>query len=244
MISTGIEFLDKQIQGFYEGLVILYEESGAGGKEFGLTVLFNNAGKLPLNYISISKTTEEVQREIKLSFPEMKKQADINILSLAEYYYRDSIVPIRWISEKSSLKYLKEEKNIFSRLVEVFDRVKGIVFLDSITDLARASRKLGWTALIDILKGFKAVCLKRGLLLLGLLTAKVLEKSLEEELFDVADGVIVFEWSFEKDAITRWMFFRKMLGILPILERERVMKYCVKIDPSQGFTISRLIRVL
>ncbi|MFN3383855.1 MAG: RAD55 family ATPase [Archaeoglobaceae archaeon] len=244
MIRTGIEFLDKQIQGFHEGLIVLYEESGAGGREFGLTLLFNNAGKFPLNYVSITKTVEEVKREILLSFPEMKKQADINIVSLAEYYYRDSIVPMRWISEKSSLRYLKEEKNVLSKLVEVFDGVEGIVFLDSITDLARVSRRFGWSALIDILKGFKAVCLRKGILLLGLLTANVLEKSLEEELFDASDGVIVFEWSFERDAITRWMFFRKMLGIMPILEKERVMKYSVKIDPSQGFTISRLMRVL
>ncbi len=244
MINTGIEFLDKQIQGFHEGLIVLYEESGAGGREFGLTLLLNNAGKLPLNYVSITKTVEEVKREISLSFPEMKKKADINIVSLAEYYYRDSIVPMRWISEKSSLRHLKEEKNVLSKIVEVFDGVEGIVFLDSITDLARVSKRLGWSALIDILKGFKAVCIKKGILLLGLLTANVLEKSLEEELFDVSDGVIVFEWSFDRDAITRWMFFRKMLGIMPILEKERVMKYSVKIDPSQGFTISRLMRVL
>lgn len=244
MISTGIEVLDKQIHGLHEGLVILYEESGAGGKEFGLTVLFNNSGKLPLNYVAITKTPEEIKREIRLSFPEMKKQAEINIVSLAEYYYRDSIVPIRWISEKSSLKYLKEEKNVLSKLVEIFDNIEGIIFLDSITDLARISRKIGWNALIDILKGFKAVCLKKGVLLLGLLTANVLEKSLEEELFEASDGVIVFEWSFEKESITRWMFFRKMIGIMPILEKERVIKYNIKIDPAQGFTISRLMRVL
>lgn len=244
MISTGIEFLDKQIRGFHEGLIILYEESGAGGREFGLTVLLNNAGKVPLNYVSITKTIEDVRREIRLSFPEMEREAEINIVSLAEYYFRDSIVPIRWISEKSTLGYLKEEKNVLSKLVEVFDRVEGIVFLDSITDLARVSKRLGWAALIDILKGFRAVCLKRGVLLLGILTANVLEKGLEEEIFDASDGVIVFEWSFEKDTITRWMFFRKMLGVMPILERERVAKYSVKIDPSQGFTISKLIRVL
>lgn len=244
MIPTGIEFLDKQIQGFHEGLIILYEQSGAGGREFGLTVLFNNAGKIPLNYISITKTIEDVQREIRLSFPEMKKQVEINVVSLAEYYYRDSIVPMRWISEKSSLRYLREEKNVLSKLVEVFDGVEGIVFLDSITDLARVSKKFGWTALIDILKGFRAVCLRKGILLFGILTANVLEKSLEEELFETSDGVIVFEWSFERDAITKWMFFRKMLGIMPILEKERVMKYNVKIDPAQGFTISRLIRVV
>ncbi|MEM4156661.1 MAG: hypothetical protein QXQ38_08085, partial [Archaeoglobaceae archaeon] len=162
----------------------------------------------------------------------------------AEYYFKDSIVPIKWISEKGLLGVLREEKNVLSKLVEVFENVKGIVFLDSITDLARVSRKLGWEALIDLLKGFKAVCLRKNILLLALLTSNVLERGLEEELFETADGVVVFEWIAERDTISRWMFFRKMLGIMPILEKDRVLKYSTKIDPAQGFTISRIMRVL
>jgi len=244
MIPTGLEFLDKQIGGFHDGLVILYENSGAGAREFALTMLFNNANRCELNYLAIAKTAEEVQREIRLSFPEMRREANINIISLAEYYFRDSIIPMKWISEKSVLGVLKDEKNVLSKLVEVFDGVKGIIVLDSITDLARVSKRLGWESLIDLLKGFKAVCIKRNILLLALLTSNVLEKGLEEELFETADGVIVFEWIAERDAITRWMYFRKMLGIMPILEKERVSKYSTKIDPAQGFTISRIMRVL
>lgn len=244
MIPTGIDFLDRQIGGFYEGLVILYEDSGAGAREFALTMLLNNAGKHELNYLAIAKTVEEVQREIKLSFPEMKREADIKITSLAEYYFKDSIVPMKWISEKSILKVLRDEKNVLSKLVEIFDGINGIVFLDSITDLARIAKRLGWETLIDLLKGFKAVCIRRKILLLALLTSNVLEKGLEEELFETADGVIIFEWVVEKDSITSWMFFRKMLGIMPILYKERFLKFNVKIDPAQGFTISRIMRVL
>lgn len=97
---------------------------------------------------------------------------------------------------------------------------------------------------IDLLKGFKAICIKKNILLLALLTSNVLDRGLEEELFETADGVIVFEWFVERDTITRWMYFRKMLGIMPILEKERVSKYSTKIDPAQGFTISRIMRVL
>ncbi|MEM4155195.1 MAG: hypothetical protein QXQ38_00540, partial [Archaeoglobaceae archaeon] len=84
MIPTGIEFLDKQIGGFHEGLLILYENSGAGAREFALTMLLNNSKKYDLNYVAIAKTVEEVRREIRLSFPESKKEAEINIISLTE----------------------------------------------------------------------------------------------------------------------------------------------------------------
>ncbi|MEM2176518.1 MAG: hypothetical protein QXN34_04215 [Archaeoglobaceae archaeon] len=239
-----MEFLDKQIGGLHEGLVILYEDSGAGGKEFALTMLINNANNFPLNYVAISKTAEEVRREIKLSFPEMGKEVQINIFSLSEYYFKDSVVPMRWISEKSALEILKEGKNILTKLAELFDTLKGIVFLDSITDLARVSRKLGIEVLIDMLKGLRSLCLRKGVLLMCLLTSNVLERGLESEIFEIADGIIVFEWVAEKDTITKWMFFRKMLGIMPILEKERILKYSTKVDPAQGFTISRIIRVL
>jgi hypothetical protein len=244
MIPTGLEPLDKQIGGFYEGLVILYENSGAGGREFALTMLINNYGKHELNYLAISKTLEEVQRELKLTFPEMKKEVQMNIVSLADYYFRDSIIPMKWISDKSALGVLREDRNVLSKLVEIFDGLKGIVFLDSVTDLARVAKKIGWENLIDLLKGLKTLCIKRGVLLLALLTSNVLDKGLEEELFETADGVIVFEWVAEKDTITRWMFFRKMLGIMPIIEKDRIIKYSTKIDPAQGFTISRIMRVL
>lgn len=224
--------------------MIIYENSGAGGKEFALTVLLNNANNFPLNYVAISKTVEEVKREIKLSFPEMRKEVDINIFSLSEYYFKDSIVPMKWISEKRALEILREGKNILTKLAELFDTLNGIVFLDSVTDLARASRKLGIEALIDLLKGLRSLCLRKRILLMGLLTSNVLEGGLESEIFEIADGIIVFEWVAEKDTITKWMFFRKMLGILPILEKERILKYSTKVDPAQGFTISRILRVL
>jgi KaiC/GvpD/RAD55 family RecA-like ATPase len=244
MIPTGIDALDKQLGGFHEGLVILCEESGAGAKEFALTMLLKNAGKFDLNYLAIAKTAEEVQREIDLSFPEMKREVKIKITTLADYYFRDSIVPMKWISERGLLSTLRDEKNVLSKLAEIFDEVNGIIVLDSVTDLARVAKRLGWDALIDLLKGFKAVCIKRKVLLLALLTSKVLERSLEEELFETADGVLIFEWLVERDTITRWMYFRKMLGIMPKLEKERIAKFSVKIDPAQGFTISRIMRVL
>ncbi len=244
MIATGIEFLDRLIGGIYEGLTILYEDSGAGGREFALTMLLNNAGKVPLNYIAIAKTEKEVKREIALTFPEMKTESEIKVVSLAEYYFKDSIVPMKWITEKSVLEIIREEKNILSKLVEVFDKISGIVVLDSITDLARISRKIGWESIIDLLKGFKSICIQKNILLLALLTSNVLSKGIEEELFETADGVIVFELSIERDSISRWMYFRKMLGIMPLLEKERIMKYNTQIDPSKGFTISRIMRVI
>jgi len=249
---TYIEFLDKKIEGFYPGLVILDEMVGAGGKEFALTYLMNYTEKESnLYYVAITKTPEEVQREISLIFPEHRSKKlteKMETKSIAETYFRDSIVPIRWITDKKlSIKELKGGKDILSLIAEIFESFENesIVFLDSITDLARiAKERIKWNDLIDLIKGLKKLCIKKNILLLSLITAGTLEREKEEELLDQGDGVLIFEWSVRDEAINRWLYFRKFLGILPLLEREGIIKYSVKIDPEVGFTVSKLVRVI
>jgi hypothetical protein len=172
----------------------------------------------------------------------------IDIQSIAETYFRESIVPLRWITDKKlGIKELKGTDNILTLLVDIFENCENesIVFLDSITDLARIAKdKIKWNDLIDLIKGLKKLCIKKDILLLSLLTAGSVEKEKEEELLDQGDGVLVFEWSIKDEAIYRWLYFRKFIGILPMLEREGIIKYSVKIDPERGFTVSKLVRVI
>ncbi|OYT26818.1 MAG: hypothetical protein B6U95_07025 [Thermofilum sp. ex4484_82] len=248
---TGIEMLDQQVGGVYEGLIILLEEVGAGGKEFAVTSLMKNSDKdLDLRYVSITQTREEVLRDLKIMFPEAEVSRlleKLNVISLAEIYFRRSIVPIRWIAERRlSVKELKGEEDILTQLANVVeDCSNGIIFLDSLTDLTRLTHdRISWNDLIDLIKGFRKLCIKREILMMLLLTKDVLEKSREEEILDQADGVFVFEWQIEKDIITRWLYFKKFLGILPILEKEGIVKYSARIDPGAGYTITRLLRVI
>ncbi len=246
MFPTGIEFLDSQIGGIPPGLVILYESTGAGGREFAITSILNNSGKFPISYMAISKPPEVVEREIRLTVPEREvDKLDINILSLAEFYFKETLVPLRWVTSEPSVELLRGEKNLLTEMIDLFETIEGgsYIFLDSLTDLARTSQTR-WRDLVDLLKGLRILCHKKNLLLMTLLNAKVLEGGKEEELFDQADGVMVFEWVMEKDTITRWMYFRKFLGILPQIEKEKILKYNVKIDPGLGFTISRIMRIL
>ncbi len=256
-IPTGIEFFDKQIgEGLHPGLVLLVEEVGAGGKEFALTSVCKNANAVEyprdVLYISISSSPEEVRRDIELTFPHARLEGaldSIKIRSFVEFYFSRSIVPISWVAEKRpSLKSLGEgEKDLLPELVGAFDEVNegSLIFLDSLSDLVRLTRtRISWSDLVDLTKGLRKLSIKRNVLLLSLLTKDMLEKSHEEELLDQADGVLIFEWEAEKEAITRWMYIRKLLGILPLLEKDKIAKYSVRIDPAEGFTISRFVRVI
>ncbi len=241
----GIEFLDNQIGGIDPGLIILYESTGAGGREFAITSMLNNSEKFPTHYLAISKPPEVVEKEIQLTVPERKERSKINIVSFADLYFKDTLIPIRWVTSDITPDLLKGERNVMSEMVNTFESIESgsYVFLDSLTDLARIAHAR-WKDLVDLLKGLRILCTKRDILTMALLNAKVLDTSREEELLDQADGIIVFEWVMERDSITRWMYFRKFLGVLPQIEKEKILKYNVMIDPGLGFTISRVMRIL
>lgn len=249
MFKTGIEFLDNQVGSLNPGFIILHEVVGAGGREFASTSIINNVDSgYQVHYIAITKSRDEVIHDLQLMFPDLNLETRIpriRIHSFATYYFKESVVPAHWFDEKAIIETLKSGKGLIEVIVDEFEKLSEcLVFLDSITDLARASKRLGRENVIDLLKGLRTLCIKRKILLLGLLTSGVLEKSLEGEILDLVDGVLVFELVTEKDSITRWMYFRKFLGVLPKLESERILKYNIRLDPSQGFTISRVMRIL
>lgn len=249
---TKIDFLDEKIQGFYPGFIILHGVVGAGSTEFAMTFLMNNSDeKLNLYYIAIAKTEEEVLREINLIFPEERNKElidNLNVITLAEDYFKGSIVPLRWFSDrKLTINELKSSKNILTSLAETIEgcEEKSIILMDSITDLARIAReRIKWNDLVDLIKGLKKICISKNILLMSLLTSDTLEREKEEELMDQGDGVLIFEWSMQEDSIERWLYFRKFTGILPLLEQEGILKYNVSIDPQLGFTISKTVRVI
>ncbi len=252
---TGIEFFDKQTGGFYPGFVILLEEVGAGGKEFALSMIFRGKDHFDSIYIAMSSTVEEVIRDSRLCFPEAPEEIlrelekKVRIISLAEHYFESSIVPHWWVSEeKPSLKaFKKKESDILNELVKICDNMEEghFVFIDSLSDLVRLTReRISWNDLIDLIKGIRKMCIKKSVLAMATLTKDMLEKGMEEELTDQADGVILFEWEVHKEGVTRWMYIKKLLGVLPLLEKKKISKYSIRIDPYEGFVISQLVRIM
>ena len=254
---TGIEIVDEKIGGMYPGTAVLLEMVGAGGREFAINVLMRSAERDPpseLHYISVTDTPEEIVRNIRLTFPEASQELmntllnRLEITSLAGLYFRKSIVPIRWVTDrKMCLEELKCEADLLVELAETVEKCGegSFIFLDSLSDLVRlVGRRIEWPDLVDLMKGMKKLCIKKNMLLMSLLTSEMLEEGKEGELLDQADAVFVFEWQIEKEAMSRWMYFRKFLGILPLLEREQIARYSIRIDPIQGFVISKIRRVI
>ncbi len=249
-IPTGVEFFDDKVGGIYTGsLVVLLEEVGAGGTEFAMTTLVNNDGSC---YVSLTKTEEDFKREIELYFPGRKDLDElvdrIRFESFAESYFSNSIVPISWINPEVSFRgFRRGERGILKELISFFEDLKGyrVCYLDSLTDLVRlCGEEISWKDLIDFLLGLKLFIRRNDLILYTTLVKDVLERGRQEELLNVGDGVLVFEWKTDQLTRKRMMYIKKLLGVLPTLEVEGIGAYETKVDPVNGFSISSVVRII
>lgn len=245
----GISVLDELSGGIPAGLIILAEDVGAGGKEFALTSLMKYPNP---HYVTITQNPDELLRDLELYFPKRDREwlKNIKIFSLSKEFFAKTIVPLSWISEEASLSLLKSE-NVLEKLVNFFDEIDegNMVFVDSLTDLVRktelfGNREIEWRDLVDFLIGLRKLSVKRNLLIYFLLTKSILDEKRAEEIYYTADGVLIFEWIIERDKIKRVMYIRKLLGVLPILEKQKIQRYDISIDPEQGLVISRLERII
>ncbi|MET1124185.1 MAG: hypothetical protein ABWW66_02830 [Archaeoglobaceae archaeon] len=233
-MKIGVPFLDEFE--FPPSLVIVAEEVGAGGREF-LATSVRNVDEA--TYVAIAKTEEQAKRDIQLAIPEANFDfSKIRVVSLAKWYFRESVVPLKWVGE-ISLEMLKERAGVLEKLVEVVEDAEGYIYLDSINDLA----KLGRETILDVLRGLRVLCFRRNIMTFALLTLGI-DASFENAVMDQGDGVIVFELEVGKERVERWMFFRKFPSIVPRLEREGVVRYNIRLDPKSGVVVSRIMRVL
>ncbi|WP_457590257.1 RAD55 family ATPase [Geoglobus sp.] len=245
MFITGIEAVDRH-GGLRPGLIYVLESPGAGGREFAYSVLFRNSQANP-RVITLTSTAEEIRREVELTYPGMADRFEnLMVESLAHLYFRDSIVPLAWVSRENRI-LLKKEGSFLEGLVRAFDSLPdhSVAILDSVTDLVRMSRRgIEWADIVDLMLGVRKLCVKKNGLTLALLTSGVLGSGEQNELLAGSDGIIVFEWVDEKSGLSRWVHFRKLIGIMEYLEMEKISRFRIRVDPHSGFTVTQYERVI
>ncbi len=247
---TGLDAIDRY-GGLRGGLVYILEEPGAGGREFSFNVLLRNRDH-PKRIITFTKSEEEIVRELGDVCPDLKDinlgENGIEIISLERFYFWDSIVPRKWIGEEDFTIFdLKREGEVVHEFIKVFDNIEkeSIVVIDSITDLYRASQEeIEQNEFLNLVIGLRKLSVRNNLLIFGILTKNVIEKNIENQILADSDGIIVFEWESLRGMAVRWMHFRKLIGLMPFLEREKISKLQIKIDPIAGFVVSQYERVV
>lgn len=271
-IPTGIQSIDTIVKGGFPSgsFTLLTGEVGAGSAEFAFTsaimISLLKSGiitptdpsgdvKIPESvcYISLTRSKEDVMREIALSFSEEYYNAikeNLVFKDFSKEYFKLSPFPFDEASTDTfeSLRGLGREKDLLESLVDYLNdnASSSLVIVDSLTDLVRMySDRIKWQDLISFLKGLQRAATTWDGLIYLLLTASIFEVSKQEEIADCADGVLVFEWGELGTAQRqRTMYVKKFRGLLPLLESENIAKFETIISPITGFEVSNVKMIM
>ncbi len=262
-IPTSVAAFDVIVNGGVPSgsVVILAGEPGAGNLEFS----FTSAAKLSLArnneefrkfivmdmediylpegtlYVSISKSGDEVLRAVNLTFNEDLATAfrdNLVIKDLSSEYFRNSIVPRKWLSSDAR-ELLRKKENLLQEFVNIMDEGADgrIVIVDSLTDLVTSPR-IQFLDLVDVIKGLRKVAKKWNTVIYLLLTTGILDTREENLLFDSVDGVIIFEWQGSRYSKRfRYMYVLKFVGLMSHLEEERIARFNTTLNRANGFVV-------
>ncbi|MCE8423726.1 MAG: hypothetical protein J5U16_07335 [Candidatus Methanoperedens sp.] len=272
-IPTGIESFDPILGGGLPSgsTVLLLGDTGAGDYEFALTscartLMYPRSSDnniiIPekVIYISITRSKEDVMKEVALSFPHLyevlmdsARQNRFEFKDFSEAYFAGSFIPASWTSLSKealsfdSLKWTDEKNNLVGALIEYLDKnaAGSIVLLDSLTALAQyCLSSIEWKDLIVFLRGLQRVSKKWDGIVYAILSQGIFDKGKQEECVECMDGVMVFDWEEPGSSQRkRVMYLKKFRGLLPVLDQEDIVNFEIQIDTVKGFEISNIKRV-
>ena len=203
-----------------------------------------------INYISFVRSKDDVLNEMSHTLRKDHYESLVEHLlfqDLSDIYFKNSPVPHSWTSDETrslhSLKSTGDEKGIMGSLVMHMGEhaQNSVIIIDSLTDLVRAvSDTMQWSDFISVLKGMQKVSKKWNCIIYAILTKDIFEHSMQAEIMNCVDGVMVFEWeNLSSSMRQRVMYIDKFRGVLPALEQNNIMRFEAFIT-TEGYAISNV----
>lgn len=272
-IPTGIASFDTIIRGGIPSgsLVLLIGEAGTGKTEFVYTstamlslmknepekykpvkeqleglLLKEESLKLPesICFISFTRSKEDIIKELQHAYPpEFAKTLSFNMV------FKDmSSMPLVYSKDWQSMKSLGSdaEKEIFKEFVSILDAQapKSLLVIASLNNLINTCRKfMEWTDVLSFLKDLQQQAKKWDGIVYLLLTRGILESMKEEEIMDIVDGVIVFEWVQEGFSRQQTMHIKKFRGLMPLISKDNMVRFDTVVTNTDGFVVTNVKRI-
>lgn len=206
--------------------------------------------KLPesICYISFTHSKEDILRELEYAFPpEFARAWNSPGFIFKDFSSLGSISPT-WDIEKDwpSMKGMKGEGKLyllreFISTLE-FHAPNSLVIIDSLTRLIKVC-SLDWNDFIFLLEDMQKKSKKWDGIVYLLLGRGMVEKAKEEEMMDIADGVLVFGWTEEGFTRQQTMHMTKFRGLLPTIAKENIVRFDTSITNIDGFVVTNVKRI-
>lgn len=254
-------------------VVLLMGDAGAGNTEFAytsaamLSLLKNDQAmhnpvkgqlegflakeeslKLPesICYTSFKHSKEDILKELGYAFPPQFA----GVWNSKGFFFKDfsssvSISPTLDIERDwQSLKDMKGEGKVnqlreFISALE-FHAPNNLVVIDSLNRLIRG---LDWNNFVSILEDIQRKSKKWDGLVYLLLGKGMVKEAEEEEIMDIADGVLDFEWIEEGFMRQQTMHIKKFRGLLPRMAKENIVRFDTMITNTDGFVVTNVKRI-
>ncbi|MCL4446837.1 MAG: hypothetical protein M0Z77_08930 [Thermoplasmatales archaeon] len=263
-IPTFVPSLDNIMKGgIPEGSsVLLLGEPGAGNFEFSLTSAVNLAraldGKIPRDlanyqvefpegilYVSFSKPANEIIRILTLSLEEglassLRKR--ISILDFSRLYYSQTQIPTSWVGGGT----IRDREGLVSSFIKDIEKAgkNRLIIIDSFTDLV-TGKYLDEKTMFDISRGLTRASKIWNSIVYVLMTSGIVERRAENILMEIFDGTLLFEWNTTEKSSKRkrYMTIPRFMGVLPIIERERIERFDTEFDYKTGMIVLNTTKV-
>ncbi len=213
-----------------------------------------------VTYVSISRARTDVQLEIDASFDPGLSEAfkrHVRFMDFSPAFFRGSGVPAHWLqmtdaleedykgdADDDDVRYYDPSGTLLIDVVEESAK-DGIVYIDSLTDMV-INNRLDDQDMMMILKGMRRVLHEWRGVIFFILHKGVLPPIEETRFKDCFDAVMNFEWivSPRSSKRQRYLYFEKFAGVLPILNRESIVRFTTEISYASGFVVANAERIM
>ncbi len=213
-----------------------------------------------VTYVSISRARTDIQLEIDASFdPDLAEafKRHVRFMDFSPSFFHGSGVPAHWLQladsmeeeyegddDEDDVRYYDPSGTLLIDVVEESAK-DGIVYIDSLTDMV-INHKLDNQDMMMVLKGMRRVLHGWRGVIFFILHKGVLPPLEETRFKDCFDAVMNFEWivSPTSSKRQRYLYFEKFGGVLPILNREDIVRFSTEISYSSGFVVVNAERIM
>ncbi len=213
-----------------------------------------------VTYVSISRARTDVQLEIDASFdPDLADafKRHVRFMDFSPSFFHGSGVPAHWLqlvdAKEDEYAFDEDEDDVRfydptgTLLIDVVEESAkdGMVYIDALTDMV-INHKMDNQDMMMVLKGMRRVLHEWRGVIFFILHKGVLPPMEETRFKDCFDAVMNFEWivSPTSSKRQRYLYFEKFGGVLPILNREDIVRFSTEISYSSGFVVVNAERIM
>ncbi len=199
-------------------------------------------------YISLAHSKDDILKELRYAFP----PDFIKYWNGKNFFFKDfssfsSLAPtLEYEKDWSSAKGMKSDGklSLFRELISTleFHAPNSLVIIDSLNRLIKACG-LEWNDCVSFLEDLQKKSKKWEGLVYLLIGKGIIENTKEEEIIDIADGVLAFKWKEDGFINQQTMQMIKFRGLMPRMAKENIVRFDISVTNTDGFAVTNVKRI-